>query len=167
MIRKLAEDVYQLSGIPPHGINSYIVDGVLIDAGTRQSGRRILRDLKRFPITAHAITHAHPDHFGASRRVCEELGVPFWVGHADAVAAENVALMYQRLPDHWAPHLLTRLQGGPSCTVDRRLREGDEVGRFTVIEVPGHTVGHLAFWRESDRVLRSRAAPANWTTSDA
>ena len=47
------------------------------------------------------------------------------------------------------------------------MREGDEVGRFTVIEVPGHTVGHLAFWRESDRVLRSRAAPANWTTSDA
>jgi hydroxyacylglutathione hydrolase len=27
------------------------------------------------------------------------------------------------------------------------------VAGFRVLEVPGHTPGHLAFWRESDRVL--------------
>jgi glyoxylase-like metal-dependent hydrolase (beta-lactamase superfamily II) len=37
--------------------------------------------------------------------------------------------------------------------VDRRLREGDEVGGFTVLDVPGHSAGHVAFWRESDRAL--------------
>ena len=42
---------------------------------------------------------------------------------------------------------------GPSHPVARRLREGDEVGGFTVLEVPGHTPGHVAFWREKDRVL--------------
>ena len=41
---------------------------------------------------------------------------------------------------------------GPSHPVARRLREGDEVGGFTVLEVPGHTPGHVAFWREKDRV---------------
>jgi hydroxyacylglutathione hydrolase len=31
--------------------------------------------------------------------------------------------------------------------------EGDVVGGFEVLEVPGHSRGALAFWRESDRVL--------------
>jgi glyoxylase-like metal-dependent hydrolase (beta-lactamase superfamily II) len=42
---------------------------------------------------------------------------------------------------------------GPPHPVARRLREGDEVAGFTVLEVPGHTPGHVAFWRESDRTL--------------
>jgi glyoxylase-like metal-dependent hydrolase (beta-lactamase superfamily II) len=37
--------------------------------------------------------------------------------------------------------------------VDRRLREGDEVAGFKVLDTPGHSLGHVAFWRESDRVL--------------
>jgi glyoxylase-like metal-dependent hydrolase (beta-lactamase superfamily II) len=37
--------------------------------------------------------------------------------------------------------------------VARALREGDEVAGFEVLDVPGHTNGHIALWRESDRVL--------------
>jgi glyoxylase-like metal-dependent hydrolase (beta-lactamase superfamily II) len=33
------------------------------------------------------------------------------------------------------------------------LEEGDEVGGFSVVEAPGHTPGHLAYWRETDRIL--------------
>ena len=29
----------------------------------------------------------------------------------------------------------------------------DEVAGFAVLDVPGHSAGHVAFWRESDRVL--------------
>jgi glyoxylase-like metal-dependent hydrolase (beta-lactamase superfamily II) len=46
-----------------------------------------------------------------------------------------------------------RLFGGPGRKVDRALREGDEVGGFTVLDTPGHSVGHVAYWRESDRAL--------------
>jgi glyoxylase-like metal-dependent hydrolase (beta-lactamase superfamily II) len=42
---------------------------------------------------------------------------------------------------------------GPRHKVDRALHEGDEVGGFTVIDTPGHTTGHVAYWRESDRAL--------------
>ena len=42
---------------------------------------------------------------------------------------------------------------GPGHPVDRKLREGDTVGSFQVLDVPGHSLGHVAFWRESDRVL--------------
>jgi glyoxylase-like metal-dependent hydrolase (beta-lactamase superfamily II) len=33
------------------------------------------------------------------------------------------------------------------------LNEGDTVGGFTVLDVPGHSAGHVAYWRESDRAL--------------
>jgi glyoxylase-like metal-dependent hydrolase (beta-lactamase superfamily II) len=42
---------------------------------------------------------------------------------------------------------------GPPHPVSRVLREGDEVAGFTVLDSPGHTRGHVSFWRESDRVL--------------
>lgn len=37
--------------------------------------------------------------------------------------------------------------------MSRTLEEGDEVGGFSVVEAPGHTPGHLAYWRETDRIL--------------
>jgi len=37
--------------------------------------------------------------------------------------------------------------------VARALAAGDEVAGFTVLECPGHSPGHVAYWRESDRVL--------------
>jgi glyoxylase-like metal-dependent hydrolase (beta-lactamase superfamily II) len=37
--------------------------------------------------------------------------------------------------------------------VARRLRDGDEVAGFTVIELPGHTPGQIGLWRESDRTV--------------
>lgn len=41
----------------------------------------------------------------------------------------------------------------PPASVARVLHEGDDVAGFTVLEVPGHSLGHIALWRESDSVL--------------
>ena len=37
-------------------------------------------------VGAHAVTHAHPDHQGASRDVCVGRGVPMWAPEGDADA---------------------------------------------------------------------------------
>ena len=71
-----------------------------MDAASRHAGRRILRQLRGRPVSAHAITHAHPDHQGASKEICDTLNIPFWVGERDADAAENPDLIRQRQPDH-------------------------------------------------------------------
>jgi glyoxylase-like metal-dependent hydrolase (beta-lactamase superfamily II) len=42
---------------------------------------------------------------------------------------------------------------GPPHAVDRVLKEGDDVAGFQVLDVPGHSAGHVAYWRETDRVL--------------
>ena len=152
-MKQVADGVWQLSGFPPHAINVYLVEDVLVDAGTRQAGRRILRQLKGVDVSAHAITHAHPDHQGSSKEVCETLGIPFWVGEHDVDAAERPELIAERQPDHPVAQFFARTLSGPGRRVDRKLREGDEVAGFTALHTPGHSAGHMIFWRESDRVL--------------
>jgi hydroxyacylglutathione hydrolase len=148
-MRQLADSLYLLRGFPPNAINVYLAEDVLIDSGSRHAARRILSQLKGRPVTAHALTHSHPDHDGSSKEVCDRLQIPLWVGAADVDAMEKG----RPAPDHPMPRLSLRAFGGPRRAVDRELREGDEVGGFAVLETPGHTEGHLAFWRSSDRAL--------------
>jgi hydroxyacylglutathione hydrolase len=149
-VKQLADGLYQLSGFPPNGINVFLMGDVLVDAGTRHSGRRIFRQLKGRRVAAHALTHVHPDHQGASREVCEQLGIPLWCGERDVRAMETRDFGQS---DHWVNRMIERASAGPPREVDRALREGDEVAGFTVIDVPGHSAGHVAFWREADRAL--------------
>lgn len=152
-MKELAPGVWMLSGFPRNAINVYLLEDVLVDAATRQAGRRILKQLRGREVNAHALTHAHSDHQGASREVCETLGIPFWVGERDADAAERPELIRERQPDHPINRLYYRIWAGPGRRVDRTLKEGDEVAGFQVLDAPGHSAGHIALWRESDRVL--------------
>lgn len=152
-MKEVADDVWQLRGFPPNGINVFLVGDVLIDAATRLAGKRILKQLDGRDVTAHALTHAHPDHQGASNEVCEALGIPFWVPERDADAAETPRLIRERQPDKPINRLIFKAWAGPGRSVDRRLHEGEEVAGFKVLDTPGHSAGHVSFWRESDRVL--------------
>src|SRR5439155_1604894 len=44
---------------------------------------------------------------------------------------------------------------GPAHPVSRRLRDGDRIGEFRVIHAPGHTPGHVIYFRDRDRVAIS------------
>lgn len=143
-MQQLADGVWQLKGFPPNNINVYVLGDVLIDAGLAFDKGRILKQVQGHGITAHALTHAHFDHYGASHAICTALSIPFWVGAADVEAVEcgkMVGLGDRMLP---AAH---------RHPVDRALREGDEVAGFTVLDTPGHSPGHVSYWRESDRTL--------------
>jgi len=152
-MKELAPGLWQLKGFPPNGINVYLMGDVLVDAATRRAGKRILKQIRGRDVKAHALTHAHPDHQGASHEVCTALGIPFWVGERDAEAAEDPRIIEQRQADVRINKIINRFWTGPGHPVDRRLQEGDEVAGFTVLDVPGHSEGHVANWRESDRVL--------------
>jgi glyoxylase-like metal-dependent hydrolase (beta-lactamase superfamily II) len=151
-MKRLADGVEQLAGFPPNAVNIYLVDGILFDAGTRFDRRRIFRELKGRELKAHALTHAHPDHQGSSRAVVDAFGVPLWcgLGDADAVASGDLG---STMPPSLMSRVSAKMMGGSACPVARRLVEGDEVGGFRVMEMPGHSPGHVAYWRESDRTL--------------
>ncbi|MDW5598342.1 MBL fold metallo-hydrolase [Conexibacter stalactiti] len=143
---QLADGVHQLAGFPPNSINVYLVGDVLIDAGSPLDGRRVLKQLRGRTVTAHALTHGHFDHYGPSATICRELGIPLWCGANDVRAVEagkQVGLGRRTVSG----------LGARAAPVDRALREGDDVAGFTVLDVPGHSPGHVAYWREADRVL--------------
>jgi hydroxyacylglutathione hydrolase len=100
-MRELADDVWHIRCLPglPWAVNAYLAGDVLIDAGCRQSAGRILKQLDDHAVTAHGLTHAHPDHQGASREVCDRLDIPFWCPEADIPAAEDPDVMRERQPD--------------------------------------------------------------------
>lgn len=152
MMEQLADGVFRLQGHPREAFNCYLVEGVLIDACTRHARRRILRDLRAHKVVGHALTHAHADHQGSSAAVCRALDVPFMCGEKDVPVAESGDTTAE-LPPHPINRLELRFWAGPGHPVDRPLREGDTLGRFEVLDTPGHSPGHISFWRESDRVL--------------
>ncbi len=151
-MEQIATDLSLLPSTPTHAFNVYLMGDVLVDAGTRHARRRILRALEGHVPAAHALTHGHADHQGASASLCGELGVELWCPAGDADAVERGDLR-----DRGPVNLVTRAQhrwwAGPAHAVARRLREGDDVGGFTVLETPGHSPGHVSFWRAHDRTL--------------
>ena len=152
-VRQVAEGVWQVPLALRSAVNAYVLGDVLVDAGTEGQGHRVpaLLRAEGRPVAAHALTHAHPDHVGGSAGVCRELGVPLWApeGDADDVEAGRV-----RPPGAGVGALVGRFARFAPVPVARRLREGDDVGHgFTVLDVPGHSPGHLALFRAADRVL--------------
>jgi len=152
-LKKLTDDLYLLDGFPPYAINVYLVGDVLIDAATRQAERRIMRQIAGRTVTAHALTHVHPDHQGSSHAICEKLGIPLWCGQADVPAMEIPGSVIARNAPRIVKSFQERFWIGPPHPVARALVEGDEVAGFSVLETPGHTPGHVSLWRECDRVL--------------
>ncbi len=150
-LEQLAPDVWRIPLMPRDGINAYLIGDVLIDAGIKQHAKKILRELDGREIRAHALTHAHQDHAGGSKLVAQSLGVPVWVGAGDAAAlARGVADASGSV----ATTLMKTAGRFDGVTADRELREGDEIGPgFVVLDVPGHSPGHVAYWRASDRTL--------------
>jgi glyoxylase-like metal-dependent hydrolase (beta-lactamase superfamily II) len=149
-MRYLAPGVWRLDEFPRPLINVYLAEDVLIDAGRNWDAGRIRKQLTGREISMLALTHVHADHQGSAKVVCEERGIPL------ACHEDDVDAMEGRRPvsatEHPVAKTFARLWQGPPHKVDRTLREGDEVAGFRVIHAPGHALGEVIFWRESDRV---------------
>lgn len=156
-MKEVARDVFLLRGFPPAGFNVYLIRSggrwVLVDTSTRHARRRILRQLPD-KLDAILITHAHRDHAGSMHAVATETDAPVWSGEVDADAIEGKVA--EPVPAEHKNHIVNRMFATwwkDPHPVARRLRDGDEVGGFTVIELPGHTPGQIGLWRESDRTV--------------
>jgi glyoxylase-like metal-dependent hydrolase (beta-lactamase superfamily II) len=151
-LKYLAPGVWRLKEFPAPTINVYLAEDVLIDAGRRWDRGRIFAELEGVEISMLALTHAHPDHQGVAKDVCEARGVPL-ACHADDVAAmEGTRPMQEAGTGNLVNQVIRKLWQGPPHRVDRVLEEGDEVAGFRVVHAPGHARGEVIFFRERDRV---------------
>jgi hydroxyacylglutathione hydrolase len=150
-MRRVAEDVFHVPLSPRDGVNAYLLGDVVVDAGTKGAAKRLIKALKGHAVGAHALTHGHPDHAGGSKRLAEAFEVPVWVGERDRADVESGR---PAAAETWARPAVARLSNYEPVAVARSLSEGDDLGHgFVVLDTPGHSDGHVAFWRERDRTL--------------
>lgn len=146
-------------GLPRHGMNVFLIrDGrgvAWFDTGSREMAGQ-LRQIgeRRGGITRAVLSHSHPDHRGAARL----LGVPVWC-HADEQAdAEGDAGRHYwgggaKRRDVVRGRVMAALRDAGPVAVFNTLAEGDRVGAFEVLHIPGHAPGQIALWREADRTI--------------
>lgn len=151
-MKNLAPGVWRLKQVPGPVVNVYLAEDVLIDAGARLDRRRIFSELLGREISLLALTHVHPDHQGCAKAIREELGVPLACHRDDVDAMEGRRPVQEAAPSHPFNVLSRKAFEGPPCEVDRPLVDGDEVAGFRVVHTPGHSRGHVVYFREPDRV---------------
>lgn len=150
-MNQLASDVFQIALAPRDAINAYLIGDVIVDTGLASSAKKVVKAVARRTIRAHALTHAHVDHAGGSRRLVDTLELPLWASAGDA---GDVASGEPAIPSGRGRTLKQFVGGFDGVDVARELREGDEVAAgFIVVELPGHSPGQIGFWRAADRVL--------------
>ena len=146
-------------GLPRRSMNVYLLregEGVcLFDAGIAAMTPALAAiGAQMGGITRVVLGHAHPDHRGAAAG----LEAPVWCHAAERADAEGDGGVhyfhfeqldwYGRL---WLPRALPIWDGGP-VEIAETLDEGDEVAGFRVVHLPGHALGLIGLWRESDRL---------------
>lgn len=148
-MRQVADGVWQVSGPVPNMINSYVAEDVLIDTGSRHDAGRILAALQSHPVTLVGLTHVHPDHQGSAHEVCTTLDLPLACHPVEVKRMEGAEPMPSK---SWYSRLSHRIFSGPPHPVNRTVDEGDEVAGFKVLFTPGHSPGHVIYFRERDGV---------------
>lgn len=143
----------QLSLPPLDIVNVFLIGDVLVDCGAGFSARRVLDALEDRQVAALVLTHGHFDHQGAAHTICDALEIPLWCSDKERESVESGDFM-ELFPDPktWIAKF-HQYMAGPAHSVSQGLSEGDRIGEFTVIATPGHTPGHISFWRPDDRAL--------------
>ncbi|MGO8957275.1 MAG: MBL fold metallo-hydrolase [Streptosporangiaceae bacterium] len=174
---ELAPGVYQVeTGRGLTEANVYLVRSgqawVLIDTGWPHRGEIINTAAESLLGTGNRpdailLTHIHPDHSGSALELARLWDVPVHVHPAELPLASGRYLRQYGNPlDRWliAPLLRILPRRTVEANVSRTSLEGTVqpldmatgipgLPDWQCIPVPGHTPGHVAFFRGSDRVL--------------
>jgi hydroxyacylglutathione hydrolase len=142
--------------VGPIGTNCYIVgdlvtkDAIVIDPGSEPE--QVIAEAADLGVTLKAIwlTHAHFDHIGGVAGLVRDLNLPVALHQLDEP-------LYRELGG--AKAFGIPLEPGPTPTIHLetyvRPQPGLNVGdlSFEVRFVPGHTLGHVAFYNAANSVV--------------
>ena len=149
---------------------------VLVDAGWAGDGQRIQCAVEsvfgpRSGPSAILLTHVHPDHEGDSRALATDWRCPVYVSPQELPIADRdfSAMRDTAMPlDRWLVLPMMRAMGArrrqaifDSATLAGVVRVLDPsrnipgLPGWACVPTPGHTLGHVSFFRAADGVLIS------------
>ena len=158
-------------------VHAYLVDDgaglTLIDTLYGADARLVLDELNRIGRSAtdikHIIlTHAHRAHLGGLAALKSLSGAPVFCHEweRDIVEGDRRIQFTTFRPMRplvvWPFQVASYFGHAVPCKVDGILREGDTVGPLQVVDTPGHTPGHLAFFWPERRALFAGDTLVTW-----
>ena len=145
--------------------NSYLVEEgegalTLVDATMQADGSRVLdyiaTTMKRKPsdVKTIVVTHCHVDHVRGLAALTAATGATVAVHGADADFVSGK----EKYPSPggamgFAFKALSPFFRTTPASVDVRLKEGDSIGRLSVVHTPGHTPGSISLYDGEAKVL--------------
>jgi len=159
---QIADGVWRITRGVPLRINVFFVrdgDGVAVfDTGHKQMGAAVRAAADALGgATRVILSNAHADHRGGARAMTAPIHC-----HRDEradVEGDGGAhyFDFRQLPFFARPltaYLMRAWDDGP-LHVTQTLVEGDHVGDFEVLHLPGHAPGSIGLWRAVDRLALS------------
>lgn len=167
-LREVAKDVLCIEiGIS----NCYLVgtkkEWALVDAGTDGHSDDILKAVrKRFGKKAKPeailLTHGHFDHAGSASELADHWGVPIYAhrrelpfvdGRSEYPPPDPTVGGFMSFVVRFIPKRNNYVNLGDRVSEYTSLRKLPGLKNWEAIETPGHTPGHVSFFRKKDRVL--------------
>jgi len=176
---EIAPGVYRLGQRKGASVRAYLIetsDGLtLIDTLFDPDAHRILDEIKRIgrkvtDVRHLVLTHAHRSHLGGLKLLKQLSGAPVYASEWEAgiIAGGRKSERVSWLPDRLVvtyPFQLALNLGldvHPPVPVDRAIVDGESVGPIQVVNTPGHTPGHLAFYWAERKIRFTGDAVVTW-----
>jgi glyoxylase-like metal-dependent hydrolase (beta-lactamase superfamily II) len=123
----------------------------LVDTGFSKGAKAVIDKLKAAGerienLKGILLTHQHMDHVGGAATLQKLSGAPVAAHRMDALAIEGKS-------PRSGPLIARVLTHPANVKVARGLEDGDTIGPFAVIHLPGHTPGSVAFYHKGRSLL--------------
>jgi glyoxylase-like metal-dependent hydrolase (beta-lactamase superfamily II) len=164
----LAPQVWRIPTVGRDYVNSFAFtddDGsvTLVDCGLAKAPPRIVAGLAAIgkrpaDVTRILLTHVHPDHAGGAAEMSRQTGADVWVHEGDHPSATSGTVAQKADQRFLLGRLFSRLPDPrfEPFTPGPLLRDGEVLpvaGGLQVVHTPGHSPGHVSFFRLSDLSL--------------
>ncbi|MBG9979447.1 MBL fold metallo-hydrolase [Facklamia lactis] len=151
-------EVTQVSFLPwLFPINCYIIeeenDLTVVDIGVNQFVQeiKVMSEHCQKPVKNLIITHAHSDHVMGYPRFKETF--PECRTYMSEREARFISEDFKFDESEVGFQLKGDYSKASSLHVEDFLQEGDQIGSFSVIETPGHSVGSISLWNPRTKLM--------------
>ncbi len=158
---QLADGVYKVDGV--RAANVYLVaidDGLLlVDTGIPGNAKRIVAFIEGIgrgtaDLRYIVLTHCDMDHIGSAAALKDLTGAKVAIHELDGPVLSGAQKPQKGGRAMVAFSRLFRIR---HVTPDLLLKDGDTIGGFRVMHVPGHTAGSIVLYREDGVVFSGDA----------